>query len=197
MAPLCPVNFLVFQMSQEKEVLELEDMLLLEDSDSEMFQTADEACLSEEERERPAGAEAPGQRRERPAGAEATGSKQETEEEQGQRSIWGGETGAPSSARRVMRRRPVRLVERVRFPGPPNHCSSRGPWRSRRGTGVTRNFGDNRELLRSGVPYGAMWPVGQQSKGTLPAGPHPQGLPGSVTEGGILGGSGRLHCRRC
>jgi len=82
----------------------LEDTLLLEDSDSEMFQTAeggssaDEACLSEEEGERPAGAEAPGQRRERPAGAEATGSKQETEEEQGQRSIWGGEAGAPSPA---------------------------------------------------------------------------------------------------
>jgi len=69
--PLCPVNLLVFQMSQEEEVLGLEDTLLLEDSDSEMFQTAeggssvdeaDEACLSEEEGERPSVAQAPGQR---------------------------------------------------------------------------------------------------------------------------------------
>jgi len=83
------VNLLVFQMSQEEEVLELEDTLLLEDSDSEMFQTAegvsstdeaDEACLSEEEGERPAGVEDPGQREEeRPGGANAPGSKKETE----------------------------------------------------------------------------------------------------------------------
>ena len=84
LAPLCPVDFCIFQMSQEEEVLEMEDMLSLEDS--EMFIMA----------------EAPGQREgERPAGAEAPGSKKQTEppgplEEQGPRSVWGGEVGAPS-----------------------------------------------------------------------------------------------------
>ena len=65
-----PVDFLVLQMSQE-EILKLGDTLLLEDNDSEMFQTAegvssadeaDEDCLTKEEGKRPAGAEAPGQR---------------------------------------------------------------------------------------------------------------------------------------
>jgi len=83
--PLCPVDFLVLQMSEE-EILKLEDTLLLYNSDSEMFQTAegvssaDEADgtgLSEEEGEGPAGAEAPGQREERPAGAKTPGSQQE------------------------------------------------------------------------------------------------------------------------
>ena len=66
--PLCLVDFLVLQMSQEEEILKLEDTLSLEDSGSEMFQTAegvssadeaDGACLAEEEGERPEGADAP------------------------------------------------------------------------------------------------------------------------------------------
>lgn len=53
LASLSPVDFLIFQMWQEEEVLVMEDVLLLEDSDSEMFlmaeggssaDEADEAC---------------------------------------------------------------------------------------------------------------------------------------------------------
>jgi len=63
------------QMSQEEELVAMEDALSLGDSDSARFLTAegvssnDEADgtgLSEEEGEGPAGAEAPGQRGERP-----------------------------------------------------------------------------------------------------------------------------------
>ena len=71
-------------MSQEEEILRLEDTLSLGDSDSEMFMTAEGASsddgtgLSEEESGGPAGAEAPGQREEeRPSGAKAPGSQQE------------------------------------------------------------------------------------------------------------------------
>lgn len=44
MAPLCQVDSLVLQMSQEEKILKL-DTLLLEDSDSEMFQTAEGSRL--------------------------------------------------------------------------------------------------------------------------------------------------------
>lgn len=41
LASLSPVDFWIFQMWQEEEVLVMEDVLLLEDSDSEMFLTAE------------------------------------------------------------------------------------------------------------------------------------------------------------
>ena len=98
-------------MSQEEEVL----VLLLEDSDSERFQTAeggssadevDDDCLSVVgEVEGLAVAEATGPKEsERPAGAEAPDSDEvmeppgPKEEEQRQKPVWAWQGGAPSTA---------------------------------------------------------------------------------------------------
>ena len=191
----------MLQMSQEKEILRLEDTLSLGDSDREIFLTAEGASssdgtgLSEDEGERPAGEKVPGQREEeRPAGAKAPGSQQEVAPRPGGRKIkvkagMGRVGGSVAAGRHYkMWRRPAWLVTRVRTLGPQHHSSSKG---SRRGPQVTRSFGDNWGTLRPGVPYGRVWAEGHRPEGTLPAG-FSRICP---SRGRILGGSGGLHCR--